>query len=183
MSDWSAQFLESRGAYVVLSSGGEGSPLADAVLNAGGIMRTSAVWPTANLAFYVPILVRDITTIFGYWWYNGATVSGNVDCGIYDFTHTQLGHTGSTVQAGTSTVQSVAAGASFSIQPGLYYLALAMDNVTGTMFRSGTLGTLAPRVTGVAQQATAFPLPASATFQAAGNNIPLFGCYADTSVF
>jgi len=64
--------------------------------------------------------------------YNGATVSGNFDIGIYDDQQNLIAHSGSTAQAGTTQWQVVAVSAAFD--PGVYYMALAFDNTTATTY-------------------------------------------------
>jgi len=125
----------------------------------------SATYPAANRALYIPVTLAVPTLVVKLASYNGATVSGNIDVGIYDRVGTRLVSAGSTAQAGASAWQE------FDITdtllgPGCFFLAVAMDNTTGTLFR--VLGGQARYLTahGMAQQATAFPLPATATFAA-----------------
>lgn len=130
----------------------------------------SAVWPSGSLAIYIPFAVVVPITITQLFWHNGATASGNVDMGIYDAAGTKLTSTGSTAQGTVSVLQLVNI-TDIVIGPGCFYFALAMDNTTGTMFRT-TLGALLElqRGLGMAQQASAFALPATATFAALANN-------------
>lgn len=133
----------------------------------------SSAWPAANRAIYVPFVLPAAYQVTKLWWANGATAAGNVDCGIYSVGGTKLASTGSTAQAGTSVVQSVSV--SILLQPGSYYMALALSSISATILRnvpsSGPLAAM-----GVAQQATAFPLPATATFAAASTAyFPMFG--------
>jgi len=142
----------------------------------------SAVYPTANLALYVPFSVMKPITVTLLWWYNGAAVNGNVDCGIYDISGTRIISTGSTVQAVVSSIQSVDI-ADIQIGPGNFYLAIALDNIVGTLFRGTLYMNIGPAVTGMAQEANAFPLPATATFaQITGNYIPVFGLTTRTLI-
>lgn len=125
---------------------------------------TSTVWSAANRAIYSPVRILVPTLIQVAWWVNGATVSGNVDVGLYDRVGTRLLSTGSTVQSGTSQIQSVDI-ADVLVGPGVFYVALAVDNVTATVFIENA-GTAPPfsAFLGLATQDTAFPLPATATF-------------------
>jgi hypothetical protein len=66
-------------------------------------------------------------------------------------------------QAGISTTQ-VANITDTWLAPGTYFAAVAMDNGTGQIIRNNTPSTLALQVCGVQNQASAFPLPSSATF-------------------
>lgn len=124
-----------------------------------------AVWPAANRAIYIPFTVANIFTAQTMGLANGNAVSGNVDVGIYDGQGHRLVSAGSTAQAGTSVIQAFDI-ADTILLPGLYYLAVALDNGTGkTMACMDALPN--PRAYGILSQSTAFALPASATFAAA----------------
>lgn len=135
----------------------------------------SAAYPTASLAIFVPFVLAKPILVKKLWCYNGTAVSGNVDVGIYDEQGTRLCSSGSTAQAGTSTLQEFNI-TDTVIGPGLFYLAIALDNTTGTLFR-GTVTTVALlKQLGMFQQASAFALPATATFATVANDyIPVFG--------
>jgi hypothetical protein len=128
----------------------------------------SSAWPTASLAMFVPIALSEAVTVVKMAWLNGATVSGNVDVGIYDASGNRLVSIGSTAQAGVTNSQVVDI-ADTLLNAGRYYLALAVDNITGTMRMTvpDTLGTV--KAMGMLQMAAAFPLPLTATFAAAAN--------------
>lgn len=132
------------------------------MLNAMGLGLTTSTWPTANKAYFIPFSVFAPITIVKMFVINGGTASGNIDVGIYDRGGSRLVSSGSTAQSGTSAVQE------FNITdtlllPGLYYLACAMDNTTGTLDLWNPATALA-RVMGVVEQTSAFALPSSATF-------------------
>jgi hypothetical protein len=141
----------------------------------------STAWPTANTAVYIPFRVFAPFLVAQIAWANGSAVSGNIDAGIYDAVGTRLVSAGSTVQSGAAAVQTVDITDTW-IGPGLFYLALALDNTTGTVQR--TSASLArQRLTGCFQQATAFALPATATFAAVATaNIPVFGLCTRTVI-
>ena len=123
----------------------------------------STAWPSANLAIYAPFYLIAPFTIQQFFWLNGITISGNVDMGVFDHAGRKIASTGSTLQAGASAIQSVSI-TPVTLGSGLFFLGLAVDNVTATVFGvpAGNIGfTVA---VGVLQQATAFPLPALATF-------------------
>lgn len=129
---------------------------------------SSAAWPSANLAMYMPFALARPTLIVKLFCVNGATASGNVDMAIYDWAGTRLVSIGSTAQSGTNAVQE------FNITdtwlgPGKFYLAVAMDGTTGTLFR-GQSTLQGNREAGWLQQASAFALPANATFAANTTN-------------
>ena len=125
----------------------------------------SKTWPTANLAYFFPIVVPADGTIRRVFWANGGTAAGNVDCGVYNSAGTLIISSGSTAQSGTTTLQFVDV-ADTAITAGAHYIALAMSLTTSTMLRfKGTMLTLTTlRAHGVLQQASALPLPATATF-------------------
>lgn len=121
----------------------------------------SGTFPAANAAIYMPFRTSATVVIATIEVLNGAAVSGNVDVGIYDEAQRRLVSSGSTAQAGTNVIQ-VFNITDTPLAPGLFYMALACDNTTATFIR-----TAAPvyetRPLGMAQQASAFALPATAT--------------------
>src|SRR3972149_4026032 len=98
----------------------------------------SAVWPTANKALYVPFRIGKPVLVKKLFLINGATVSGNVDVGIYDAAGTRLISAGSTAQAGASALQQFDI-ADTLLGWGLFYMALAVRNVTATALGTATL--------------------------------------------
>lgn len=136
-------------------------------LSVGGT--TSGAWPAANRAIYVPFHVLNNYTVVKLGIRNGTTVTGNVDVGIYDANGTRLISSGSTAQAGTSTVQEFDV-TDTTLTPGWYYLAAAMDGAGHTFRVAPSVGVGWMRCLGMYQQATAFPLPATATFAAIGTS-------------
>lgn len=141
----------------------------------------SAAWPSANLAIYVPFMLAAPYLVQRLWWANGATVAGNVDCGVYTGDGTQLFHTGATAQATINVVQSVSNGPTLLL-PGAYYMALSASSGSATFFR---LAPAAARLQamGLAQQATAEPLPATFTLASmAQTYIPVFGITSSTVI-
>jgi len=144
----------------------------------------------ANLAVIAEVFLPVIATLRGFSWTNGSAVSGNVDCGLYDAHRNQIAHTGSTAQAGTNASQAVGATAT-QLNPGNYYVAVAIDNATGTFNSQGSnpnsAGTfyIYPAF-GLFTMASAFPLPSTLTLAApsaaAQAYLPMFGALIDTSV-
>jgi hypothetical protein len=140
----------------------------------------STAWPTANTAVYIPFRVFAPFLVAQIAWANGSAVSGNIDAGIYDAVGTRLVSAGSTVQSGAAAVQTVDITDTW-IGPGLFYLALALDNTTGTITGQAA-GLQRLRAIGLVEMASAFPLPATATFAAlTGNLLPLV-CATSRSV-
>lgn len=142
----------------------------------------SANWPAANRAIYIPFRLVAPFTCAQLWWYNG-TIAGppNVDAGVYTFDGRRLLSTGSTVQSGDSTIQAVDV-TDTTFAPGLYYLALVVSVNSSGMFRINP-AVAALRASGLAQQATALPLPTTATFAAnSGGYVPIVGMTASAMI-
>jgi hypothetical protein len=147
----------------------------------------SATWPASNRAIYMPVLVTEDVTVVKLWMMNGAAVSGNVNMALYDSAGAQVPNSeiGSTAQAGTNVIQEYNI-TDVALSAGQYYIAAVSDNTTGTVFRS-TLGTAGAAEVfqgwGVAEEASAFDLPATATFAALTDAfIPLMGISTRTLV-
>ena len=123
----------------------------------------SGAWPAANRALLLPFVVPEPITIAKLWWFNGSSVSGNVKAaGGRQSDGLVLVQTASTAQSGTSVVQEADI-TDTTLAAGDYYLLLAMDNNTGTMFRGAPSG-VALRMAGMAQEAlTAFAIPTNLT--------------------
>lgn len=129
---------------------------------------TTTAW-VANLAQYIPLQVPFPYPVERVWWINGATItSTNVDMGIYDAGGVQLFHTGSTAMSTINVCQYATVSPGLILTPNVpYYLAWTCDNTTNrarTITASGTA--YVGRTIGVLQQASALPLPVTATFAA-----------------
>jgi hypothetical protein len=141
---------------------------------AGSAQLTSTAWGTANLAIYSPIWLPFRYPARNFFVYNGATLGGNLDVGIYNQDGTLIWSAGSTAQAGTSALQFFAK--DILLEPGCYFLALSSNSTTATYFCNGSGSATKNRELGVLQQTSAFALPATATFAAAAQaRIPLIG--------
>lgn len=142
----------------------------------GGGGPVSAVWPTANTAFFYEFSVSKPITAVKLWLINGSTASGNFDIGIYRDDGTRLVSSGSTAQAGTTVMQIVDT-TDLALQPGVkYYMGLAMDGTTGTTRCLNAAGAGKFAAMGMAQMASAFPLPSTVTFALMTNAyLPYFG--------
>lgn len=134
----------------------------------------SATYPAADRALFYPVRLSQPVLVKVLYWVNGATVAGNVDVGIYDEAGTRLLSTGSTAQATVSVLQQVNVTDTL-IGPGLFYLAIAASLATAT-FLSQNAAADTMLQAGVAQMATAMPLPATATLEKMVSVYkPLFG--------
>lgn len=132
-----------------------------------GTATNNAVWTTANIARYYPVLVPEPTIVTKIAVRIG-TSSGNLDLGIYDEQGVRLVSSGSTAMAATSTMQVIDITDTL-LTPGVYYLAIAVDNTTASFNNiNNSTGPLAGACSmmGIRQEASAFPLPATATFAA-----------------
>jgi hypothetical protein len=154
-------------------------PILQASNSTGFGATASATFPTANKALFFPFFLSKSITALQFLWYNGTVVSGNIDVGIYTEDGTRLYALGSTPQTGTSIIQSIgllSPGLTFG--PGLFYLAITMDNTTGTLFRGKAHASLTQVMSelGAAEMAAAFSLPATATLTSLTvDYIPVFG--------
>lgn len=127
----------------------------------GGSAPASLAFPASNDALMVPFYLNNAVTIKRLWTANGGTASGNIDVGIYSRDSERIVSSGSTAQSGTNGLQFFDV-TDFVLGPGKYYMAVAMDNTTGTLFRTNTV-VVRLLMLGMAKQASAFPLPASIT--------------------
>lgn len=156
MSDWPS--IET----ILVPTGMVSSVSMCAVGCLGNPTLASAAWPSASLAIYIPfrsaipVLVTHMLVL------NGSTVNGNVDIGIYDTAGTRLVSTGAVAQSGVSTVQSIDITDTL-IGPGQFYLAMSHSSGTATTLRMPITADFL-RVFGCAMEASAHPLPATATF-------------------
>jgi hypothetical protein len=138
-------------------------PFAPAAMQIASVAATaSATWVAANRAFYYPVRVVRPLIVQRAFIVCGATASGAFDLGIYDRTGVRITSTGSQAQVSTNAAQAVDLTDTL-IGPGVFYVAVVMDNTTGTVF-SRTENTPFMRFAGVYTENSAFPLPATATF-------------------
>lgn len=159
MSDWTTQLGNFVGGDLTLGSPNCPVPWAGT---------TDSTWPSANLAVFMPMLIGEPTTLYALGVVNGTIVSGNMDVGVYDARGTRLASLGSTAQAGVSAVQAVSISA-LVLAPGRYFVAVAADSTTAKFSRTINLTAALIDLSGVAEMASAFPLPATATFAQATN--------------
>jgi len=123
---------------------------------------SSTTWPVASAAILLPFSIQSALTVQRCAWSNGAAVSGNVDCGIYNEDGTRVVSLGSTAQAGVNSVQTATLSA--SLVAGSYFMALALDNTTGTILATAPASASIGRCVGIQWATTFFPLGATATF-------------------
>lgn len=96
---------------------------------------SGVAWFAANTAVTIPFTIEREVVVSRMGWYNGATVSGTVDAGVYDYdAKTLLVSTGPITQTGASVPQDQDV-TNTLLEPGDYRMALLVSNTTGTIFR------------------------------------------------
>jgi hypothetical protein len=174
MPDWPPDNL-AYGAYGLLSTAGEGCPAGEAFSNMGGVFTSTLAWPTANLAIFTAIVVRNRVTIFQMGWLNGATLGNDIDVGVYDRNLNKVISTGATAQSGTSVAQFVDI-TDTPLDAGLYYMAMSSNQSAAGIVAKGSTSTAASvtcRALGSFQMASAHPLPTTATVAAHASTMPV----------
>ncbi len=143
----------------------------------------SVTW-TANTAIYVPVSIPWAYPVNRVFWINGSVVTtSNADFGIYSPGGTRIYSTGSTTQSGASSVQYVTPSSPFILPAGVYYFAWTSSGTTNRAFGLAC-SAVNGRQCGLVQQATALPLPATATFATYANiGVPTIGITRTTSGF
>jgi hypothetical protein len=141
----------------------------------GGVINAGTAWPSANLALYIPFRIASPFQFSSIAVAIGST-GGNLDMGVYSADGTKIISTGST--AVVSNVNTISVSTT-TIGPGLFYLAMACSSI-GCYPMAYSLSSTAKasilRMLGISQQATALPLPATATFAAnTGYMVPIMG--------
>ncbi len=179
MGDWTQQVQPfNRVVISSLSPESIGAEMATQNLSTAPI-----AWPATDRAFYVPFLVYAPLIAVKMICVNAGTVSGNVDLGIYDDQQDQLVHMGSTAQSGTTAVQSFDI-TDTTLEPGVYYMAMNMDNTTGTVIAAAPVTVGASSALGVlSQDVGALALPSPAVFATpASAYVPVIAITARTLI-
>lgn len=170
-----------------------GAGLHSASLGAGAqeyLVIAGSNWATTGntgslVITYQPVIVATQMTAYQIGWVNGATVSGSIDCGIYDYEGNLLINTGSTAQSGISAIQTVDITDTL-LQPGMIFLAFQMDNATGLVNIANAGTSQIFRTCGMQQQTTGalgLPSPATFTTYANGSAIPFIGVGVESATF
>lgn len=127
----------------------------------------------ANAARYVPIYIQETVTAYSLSFPARGTSSGNFDLGIYDEVGNRLTSTGSTAMPPRLNAWTTGDFPDIVLTRGVYYLAMALSSATQQFtFISFTNAGYMPRALGCYSQASAFPLPATATFATAETLLP-----------
>ena len=127
-------------------------------------------------------------TVRAFYVYNGATVTGNIDMGIYQINPgqtslTRVVSTGATAQTGASTVQTLTCTAT-RLDRGTYYMALGITISTQTFFSVATTYGMAGGI-GCHISTSGSPLPATltaATWSLATVRVPWMGISRNTTI-
>lgn len=140
----------------------------------GGGLAASTAWPTAAKAFYIPFTIERQLTLYRVGWHNGATtVSGTREVGLYSAGGTKI-ISGSATGATVSVMQFVDV-ADTVVNPGQYWLAVMCSNTTN--WHAWAPAAPITAAMGILSQASASPLPSSATMALDQTNafVPLAG--------
>lgn len=123
---------------------------------------TSSLFVDNNYAIYCPIIVRNPALVRKLWVAVDTIGTGNLDIGLFSAAGVKLTSSGSTAH-GTTLTELVTDVTDIVISPGVYYLALASSTYADTFFG---VSVSAPYLTAIGYyvEASAFPLPATATF-------------------
>lgn len=117
----------------------------------------------ANRGRFGRLLITKTFSFDRFVWFNGGTVAGNLDCGIYDAAGNLVKSTGSTAQ-GTANLKQITSVSPFTLAPGTYLIGISSDSTTAqvlmTTFTPNQLATLFA----LFLQTSVFPLPSTVTF-------------------
>lgn len=130
----------------------------------GGTQIASAGWPANNRALYLAFELDRPMIATQMYVYNGSSATaGNWDIGIYAADGTRLVSSGSTAQTGSNAPQT------FNITDtlldrGAFWLGIAASSTSTTVYRFNGGAANDWLIWGGMQEASALPLPATATF-------------------
>lgn len=141
---------------------------------------SSSTYPATNRAYYFPIIIPAICTIYRFFWLNGATAStNNIQVGVY---YDATDGPGDSYLLGTSTLASGANVCQFdnvtdtAISPGKWWLAVWGSGTTTTLFRAAPGAATTRNFPGYLESSLASGLPSNATpAQNTTPYIPVFG--------
>lgn len=137
------------------------SPLADACWDEGLVVATGT-WPAQNRALFMPFEICDAITVTKIGWFNSSTVNGSIDVGIYDHDGKALSTLGGVLMSGASAFQ-IGDLADVTLEYGHYYLAMSSNSLTANFLRTALVA-ITMQAAGCQEMASAYPLPAVATF-------------------
>jgi hypothetical protein len=131
-----------------------------------------------DVVIYVPIVVPVVCPVRRVWWANGASVTGDVDAGVYSDVGAKPGvllvSSGATAASGTSALQFVDVTDTI-LTPGRYWLAIAGSGSTN-MMRVSISAAFDAAFRYEETLGSSLPLPATATpEESTSQRVPLFG--------
>jgi hypothetical protein len=140
-------------------------------------------WPTANTAFFVPIVIPTDCTVEGFTYLTGgtATVGSNLDIGLYSAAGSLLTSTGSTAYTtGSANTHFRIAVTPYDVTAGMYYLGMVNNtNNTGNQFGRIVAGRgWCGSCGGYVRAGIGVPLPSdntSWTTSTTESRVPIFG--------
>jgi len=147
MSGWpGGQFTPEK---AILATMGLSSAIGRTAIVVGSTPSAGA-WPAANRALFIPVELEFPATAYQMSFVVG-TQSGNYDIGIYDELFNALYRKGSTAvpAAGLGLVDIT----DTVLVPGVYFIAMNVDNVTATFNRNNFGADVMYRAAGMNQQA------------------------------
>ena len=135
-----------------------------------GPLRNSApasiAWSGTNRIIYIPFFLSQGSTVYRYFWLNGATVgTNNFQVGVYTTAFAAVNRGTSTLSAGTANALQFDNVTDYYLSAGRYYMAMWGSGTTATTFA----------LAGV-QQA-----PMGAYYETNAGGLPTTGTPADTA--
>lgn len=133
----------------------------------------SRAWPANNQAIYIPFRIASPGLARQLLFLVGATSSGNIDMGIYTSQKNLIVSAGSTaMSASTNTVQELNIADTW-LNPGEYILGVSCSTTSGTVFGHVFNDEVSVAMATTYEEASALPLPATATPVISTNATPL----------
>lgn len=123
----------------------------------------STAWGTANLGIFVPFWCPTVFKFTVFTWRNGATISGNLDVGVYSWDGTKIITLGSTAQAAGANAIQTGTVASTTLSINKYWLGMSLSSTTGTIYCDPAVNVGLACALGVFNQASVLPLPSTLT--------------------
>jgi hypothetical protein len=137
----------------------------------------SSTWSAINRIIYVPFFLSQGSTVYRYFWLNGATVgTNNFQVGVYTAAFAAVNRGTSTLSAGTANLCQFDNITDYYLSPGRYYMAMWGSGTTATVFR---ISNQSAQPQGVYYETNAGGLPTTGTpVDPAGGQaayLPVFG--------
>lgn len=124
----------------------------------------SGITPTADRAQFTPILVPERATARKLFCHSGVTGTGNVEMALYTEDFKQIVTSGAIAKTAAAVLMELDITDTL-LEAGRYYLGWVAHIGTDTFhgYFNATIGNMAGKASGVFEQASAMPLPATAT--------------------